>query len=247
MPATTDVTFPAARGHPMRAALAVPAAGAGKRPGVIVIHEIFGLNDDIRRISARIADLGYVALAPDLFDGPRMRLLCVARTMAALNRGHGEAFDDLDAARSWLVARTEVEASRIGVIGFCMGGGFALLYAARAPLGVAASFYGAAPKTTKELEGICPVLGSFGGRDRVFASHGRRLEQMLTEMKVPHDVRIYDDAGHSFMSQHTGVLAQLSAYGPMKVGYNAAAAEDSWQRIEAFFKQHLSRSLGGKE
>src|SRR5690349_5341033 len=99
MPVPTDLTFPAAGGHPMRAALAVPAALAGKRPGVIVIHEIFGLNDDIRRITGRVADLGYVALAPDLYDRGGMRLLCVARTMAALRRREGTAFDDLDAAR----------------------------------------------------------------------------------------------------------------------------------------------------
>jgi carboxymethylenebutenolidase len=238
MPATTDVVFPAAGGHAMRAALALPRA-AEKRPGVIVIHEIFGLNDDIRRITARIADLGYVAVAPDLFDRPGIRLLCVARTMVALGRGAGEAFDDLEAARGWLTTREEVDARRLGVIGFCMGGGFALLYALRAPLGVAATFYGAAPKTAKELEGVCPVLGSFGGRDRVFAPHGRRLERMLSDLGVPHDVRVYADAGHSFMSHHSGVFARLSAYGPMKVGYNAAAAEDSWQRIEAFFREHL--------
>lgn len=222
----------------MRAALALPHA-TGKRPGVIVIHEIFGLNDDIRQITGRVADLGYVALAPDLYDHSGPRVLCVARTMASLNRGQGQAFDDLDAARAWLAARPEVEASRVGVIGFCMGGGFALLYAVRAPLGAAAVFYGAAPKTAKELEGICPVLGGYGGRDRVFARHGRRLKEFLTGLNVPQDVRIYEDAGHSFMSQHTGLLATLSAYGPMKVGYNAAAADDSWKRIGEFFRQHL--------
>jgi carboxymethylenebutenolidase len=238
MPSTIDVTFPASGGCNMRAAFAAPQ-GAGKRPGVIVIHEIFGLNDDIRRIAGRIADLGYVALAPDLYDRPGPRLLCIARTMAALQRRSGNAFDDLDAARAWLSARPEVEAARIGVIGFCLGGGFALLYAVRAPLGVAAVFYGDVPKAAKELEGVCPVLGSYGGRDRIFAPQGRRLEQLLTATNVPHDVRIYDDAGHSFMSQHTGLFAQLSAYGPMKIGYNPAAAEDSWKRIAAFFSRHL--------
>ena len=97
----------------MRAAFALPAGGT-PRPGVIVIHEIFGLNDDMRRIAARFADLGYVALAPDLFDTGGPRLLCVARTIMALQRGDGAGFADLDAARAWLGARPEVDASRIG-------------------------------------------------------------------------------------------------------------------------------------
>ncbi|TMA47285.1 MAG: hypothetical protein E6J81_08595, partial [Deltaproteobacteria bacterium] len=67
MAAARDLSFPAANGRPMRAAFALPAPG-GKRPGMIVVHEIFGLNDDIRRITGRFADLGFVALAPDLFD-----------------------------------------------------------------------------------------------------------------------------------------------------------------------------------
>jgi len=238
MPATTDLTFPAAGGKAMQAALALPRL-PGKRPAVIVIHEIFGLNDDIRGITGRVADLGYVALAPDLYDRPGIRLVCIARTMATLRRGRGDAFDDLDAARAWLAARPEVDATRLGVVGFCMGGSFALLYAVRAPLGVAAVFYCEAPKTAQQLEGVCPVLGGFGGRDRLFAAHGRRLEQMLTELNVPHDVRLYDDAGHSYMSQHGGWLARMAGHGPMKVGYNPAAAEDSWKRMREFFAQHL--------
>src|SRR5205814_5573132 len=109
-------------GRPMRAALALPAS-SGPRPAVIVIHEIFGLNDDIRRITARVADLGWVALAPDLYDTAGPRALCVLRAMLALRRTEGPAFDDLEAARAWLVARAEVDARRTGVIGFCMGGG----------------------------------------------------------------------------------------------------------------------------
>jgi len=124
----TGVTFPAADGRAMRAALAAPAE-SGKFPGVIVIHEIFGLNADIRRIASRIADLGYVALAPDLYDKPGPRPICIARTLLTLNRGSGAAFDDLDAARRFLQGQANVDSSRIGVIGFCMGGGIALLYA----------------------------------------------------------------------------------------------------------------------
>src|SRR5712692_5220122 len=143
---TSDITFPAADGHPMRAAYAAPGDGRA-HAGVIVIHEIFGLNDDIRRITARVAGLGYAALAPDLYDGPSPRLICIARTMLALARGEGTAFADLDAARQFLQQQRNVEGSRIGVIGFCMGGGFALMFARRARLGVAADFYGDVPKT----------------------------------------------------------------------------------------------------
>src|SRR5271166_1822907 len=129
---TTDITFPADGGRPMRAAYAAPPdsqkqPGGQKVPGLIVIHEIFGLNDDIRRITGRLADLGYVALAPHLYDKPGMRALCVMRTMLTLRSGEGEAFQDLEAARIFLQKQPGVDPSKIGVIGFCMGGGFALL------------------------------------------------------------------------------------------------------------------------
>ncbi|HVA78189.1 MAG TPA: dienelactone hydrolase family protein [Candidatus Binataceae bacterium] len=235
-----DITFPAAGGRPMRAAIAGGEDGA-KRPGVIVIHEIFGLNDDIRRITARVAGLGYVALAPDLYDGPGLRAICIARTLMSLNRGTGQAFEDLESARKFLAGQPSVDSSRIGVIGFCMGGGFALLYAVRAPMNVCATFYGDVPKTADKIRGVCPVLGGYGADDKLFASQGRRLDTLLAENAVEHDVKLYDGAGHSFMSRHEGALAKLAAYGPMRVGYNHAAAEDSWKRIDAFFARHLGR------
>ena len=235
---TVDTSFPSSTGRPMHAALALPAT-PGRRPAVIVIHEIFGLNGDIRRITARFADLGYVALAPNLYDTDGPRALCVLRTLLALRRREGAAFADLDAARAWLVARADVDATRVGVAGFCLGGGFALLYAVRAPLGAAAAFYGDVPSSADDLRQICPVVAGFGGRDRLFAGQGRRLETHLAALGVPHDVRIYPDAGHSYMSHHSGVLATLGAWGPMAAGYDPAAAEDSWERMGAFFRTHL--------
>ena len=236
---TTDITFPAADG-PMRAAYAAPS-DSQKHPGVIVIHEIFGLNDDIRRITGMVADLGYAALAPDLYDRDGMRLICIARTLMTLNRGEGDAFKDLDAARKFLQQQPSVDAARIGVIGFCMGGGFALMYAARAQLGVAATFYGDVPKNTDPLRGICPVLGGYGGQDRLFAAQGRRLETLLTELGIDHDVKVYEEAGHSFMSRNSGFLASIGKISPIRAAYNPEAAEDSWKRIEAFFGRHLGR------
>src|SRR6266481_8277838 len=237
---TTDITFPSHDGRAMRAAYAA-SSDSQKRPGVIVIHEIFGLNDDIRRITGMVADLGYAALAPDLYDRDGARLICIARTLMTLNRGDGDAFKDLDAARKFLQQQPGVDSARIGVIGFCMGGGFALMYAARAPLGVAATFYGDVPKTTEQLRGVCPVLGGYGKQDKMFVAQGRRLETLLTELGVAQDVKIYPDAGHSFMSQNSGILASIGKISPMKAGYNPEAAEDSWKRIETFFARHLGR------
>ena len=238
MATTTDVTFPASTGRLMRAALALPTGG-GRRPAMIVIHEAFGLNDDIRRLTGRFADLGYVALAPDLFDTGAPRALCVLRAFLAVRRREGPAFADLEAARTCLAARSDVDATRTGVAGFCLGGGFALLYAVRAPLGAAAVFYGEVPSSTDELRGVCPVVAGYGGRDRIFASQGRRLDEHLAALGVAHDVRIYPDAGHSYMSPHTGAMATLGAWGPMRVGFNAEAERDSWSRMADFFARHL--------
>ncbi|GAB4323930.1 MAG: dienelactone hydrolase family protein [Dehalococcoidia bacterium] len=225
-----------------RAELALPP-GAGPFPGVVVIHEAFGLNRDIREKAHRFAAMGYAALAPDLLEGRGPKPICIVRLMRELGRGRGLAFDDLDACSAYLAERPEVDRSRIGVAGFCMGGGFALLYAARAPVGAAAVFYGAVPKDEQELEDVCPVVGGYGERDRTFARQGRRLVEILERRGVPHDVAFYPEAGHSYMSEHRGVLPKIASWGPMKIGFNALAAEDSWARIERFFGEHLG--VGG--
>lgn len=235
-----DLRLPSSTDRYLRAHLALPAKD-GPRPAVIVIHELFGLNDDMRAIAARVASLGYVVLAPDLYSaqgGPRP--LCIARTMRALSSGDGgQAVADLEAARRWLAAREDVIPDRVGVIGFCMGGGFALLFAARSPLSVAGVFYGAVPREPAALEGICPVVAGYGAEDRVFAEQPGRLEQAMESIGVRHDVKVYEGAGHSFMNRHGRFATALMSRGPMRVGYNAEAAEDSWRRVEAFFAEHL--------
>jgi len=236
----SSVSIPRRDGTTMRAHLALPSGDGAARPGIVVLHEMFGLNDDIRRITDRFADSGYVALAPDLFDRPGVRALCIANTMLSLRARSGPAFTDIDLAREFLSAHPGVDAERIAVAGFCLGGGFALLVALQGPYKVAAPYYGEVPKDVKTIEGICPVVAGFGGKDRIYASHGERLERHLTALGVTHDVKIYPDAGHSYMSEHEPTfVVRLAERGPMKVGYVRTAAEDSWQRMLAFFEKHL--------
>ncbi len=224
------------------AAVAMPEGGREPRPGVIVIHEMLGLNDDIRRIARRFADASYVAVAPDLFAGLGPRPICILRTLAAYRSGGGRALETIEAARAWLADQDMVDGSRIGVAGFCMGGGFALLLGVRSNVGVAATFYGDVPRRARELEGVCPVVAGYGGKDRLFAGRGRRLEEHLRELGIAHDVKVYADAGHSFMSQHKGLTAAIGALGPLRAGYNEAAAEDSWARMLGFFAEHLGEA-----
>lgn len=218
----------------LRAHLAVPA-GPGPWPGVVVLHEAFGLTDDIRAQADRLAAEGYLAVAPDLFSAGGVR--CLRATFAASLRGHGPAFGDIEATRAWLAARADCT-GRVGVIGFCLGGGFALAAAARG-FDAAAPNYGRLPSGVEDLlRGACPVVASYGGRDATLRGVAGRLEGMLSDLGVEHDVREYPDAGHSFLNRETGLLV-----GVMRVtgigGHHGPSAADAWSRILGWFDRHL--------
>ena len=103
------------------------------------------------------------------------------------------------------------------------------------------AFYADVPKNADALRGVPPVVAGFGGRDRLFGPGASRLRAHLEKLDVPCDIRVYPTAGHSYMSPHENLLARLGAFGPMKVGYDEAASEDSWQRMLRFFEEHLTR------
>lgn len=214
-------------------------AGAGPHPAVLVIHELWGLTADVERICGRLAAAGYAALAPELY-GPGRRPICIARAVRDLARGGGGGVGRAGEALRALRERPEVDGTRVGAIGFCMGGGFALLLGAREELRATAVNYGRVPESAAELEGLCPVVASYGGRDRQLISHFERLRRFLEEREIPHDAELYPEAGHSFMNRSLPRSGARALRPLATVEYRPREAEDAWRRILAFFAGQLA-------
>lgn len=246
-PEITDVdiedTVPGASAG-LTGVLGVPA-GTGPWPGVVVVHEAFGVSDVMRGHVERMARAGYLALMPDLFaEGGARR--CMLVTFRALAAGEGRAFADLESARQTLIARTDCS-GKVGVLGLCMGGGFALVAATRG-FDVSSVNYGRLPKDLDAtLAGACPIVASYGGRDKSLPGAAGKLEASLTRLGIQHDVKEYPTAGHSFLNEAetAGPVLRFTVNRIMGVGSNPDAAADAWQRIDAFFAEHLGTSSGG--
>jgi carboxymethylenebutenolidase len=206
--------------------LAMPD-GDGPHPGVVVIHEAYGLDDHIKGVTRRFAGAGYAALAVDLFTD-RIRAVCMARYMTGLLMGsvNVAGIDDLKSGLTFLAKLPGVEAQRMGAIGFCMGGGFAIAWACTdSRLKAIAPFYGTNPRPLEVTKRLCPVVGSYPEKDFT-ARSGRALERALTEYGIQHDIKIYPGAEHSFFNDARG-------------RYNEEAADDAWHRVLTFFDQKL--------
>jgi carboxymethylenebutenolidase len=216
--------------------IAKPPVGDGPWPGVVVLHEAFGLTDDIREQATRLAAAGYLAVAPDLYRGRGMRR-CLLATFKALRAERGRPFDDIDAVRRELAEREDCT-GKVGVIGFCMGGGFALLTAARG-FDASAPNYSPLPRDLDAaLSGACPIVASFGARDLELRGAAPKVKAALERAGVEHDVKEYPDAGHSFFNRHnTGVFRPVLRVAG--VGFHQPSAEDAWGRILRFFATHL--------
>jgi carboxymethylenebutenolidase len=230
----TDLTIPSTDTS-IKAYLAVPT-GAGPWPGVVVIQDAFGLTNVTRAHADRLASYGFLALAPDLYSRGGM-VRCVRTTFRSMLSGTGQAYDDIEAARESLIKQADCS-GRIGVIGFCMGGGFALMTARRG-FDAAAPNYGQLPKDMGlALEGACPVVASFGAKDRTLRGAAGRLEAALQARGITHDVKEYPDAGHSFLDQFPrGPWTPLMRVAGF--GYHQPSAEDAWRRIRDFLQTQL--------
>jgi carboxymethylenebutenolidase len=223
----TNVKYASAPGDAL-GYLSLPKS-KGKHPAIIVIQEWWGVTDWIREDADRFASQGFVALAPDLYRGKSTNDPEVAHE---LMRGMPEdrAAADLRATFNYLASRADVDASRIGVIGWCMGGGHALnLTLAEPRIAATVINYGHLVTDPASIAKVkAPILGHFGGKDRgIPPADVKAFDQALKKAGKSSDIKIYDDARHGFMNPNN------------KGGYAPADTKDAWKRIDAFLAKWL--------
>jgi carboxymethylenebutenolidase len=228
--APVDVSYPS--GSETVHALLYTPTGAAKHPAVIVIHEWWGLNDWVKEQAADLAAHGYVALAVDLYRG---QVATDPETAHEISRGapQDRIIRDLSAADTFLRADKHVDPNRLGAIGWCMGGGYALAFAVADPqLKAVVANYGPPPTDTASLAQIhAAILGNYGGLDKgIPPASAEAFAADMKKLGKPVDLKIYPDAGHAFENPNN------------KTGYRAEDTADAKSRYLHFF----ARELGGR-
>jgi carboxymethylenebutenolidase len=229
---TTETVQFTSDGHTMRAFLARPAQAAGKElPTLLVLHEWWGLTDHIKEIARRCAAAGYAALVPDLYSRHGYKVAQNLQEAAALmNAISAQAvLRDLNQATRYLKSRPFVDAQRIGVLGFSMGGTFALTQATHnSDLRAAVAFYGKVPPIESLNYLLCPVMFHHAAKDGwVTRQEADRLNEGFEKFGKTGIVHVYPQADHAFFNDSRPEV------------YRAEDATLAWQRTMQFFGQHL--------
>lgn len=216
-------------GVEIRGFLARPAAAEGALPGILVIHEWWGLNDNIRNMARQLAGEGYVALAVDLYEGGVAEDPDAARALLNIAQENEDRLEEnLRQALATLSDRSG--GGPIGVVGWCFGGGWSLRTALLAPEQISAvvMYYGRVSSDAEELAALqSPLLGIFGAEDGGIPVEGvRAFESTLNELGKSAEIHVYEGADHAFAN-------------PSGHNYQAEAAQDAWSRTLIFFAQHL--------
>jgi carboxymethylenebutenolidase len=226
---TADVTYGTLEDAPVTGYLARPAGDTSKPPGIIVIHEWWGLNDNIRSMTRELASKGYAALAVDLYRGESASDPEQARElMSATTVREAQLEANLRLAYAYLT--TEIGSPRVGVIGWCFGGGWSLRTGLILPgeIDAVVIYYGRLVTERDRLATLgMPILGLFGGADQGIPLESvREFEATLADLGKAAEIHVYDGAGHAFAN-------------PSGTRYVREAAEDAWAKTLAFFGEHL--------
>ncbi len=230
-----EITLPGddALGDPASPAVAALPQGATR--GMVVIHEIFGRQPEIDAVVLRFAEAGYAAIAPDLFFAGKLPCLrAVMRSMRAAE--DTPPLRQAQRARAYLCAQRNLDPSKVGLIGFCFGGMFAL--AAGRGWGAVCSNYGEVP-STEAMRGIGPVIACYGGRDRSMRGKDAQLRKRLEPLGITPEVHVYPDAGHSFLTEGSHPLMAALSWPLMHLAFHEPSARDAWPKIMDFFARTL--------
>jgi len=201
--------------------------GNDSAPGLVVIQEWWGVNDQIKAVADRCAAQGYRAMVPDLYKGKVTLDAAEAKhLMTNLNFADAAGQDIRGAAQ-----HLKQSSKKVGVVGFCMGGALALYAASKnSKIGACVIFYGIHPKVKPDLPNVhAPVLGNYGEKDKsVPPAVVHDLERQLKDLGKQVDMKVYKDADHAFFNDTRPEV------------YDAEASADAWQRTTAFLRKHLS-------
>jgi carboxymethylenebutenolidase len=207
----------------------------GARRGVVVLHELYGRQPEIDRVVDRFAAAGYAAVEPDLW-GDTPRPFCLARSMVDIQRGQGRFIDVIRGARDWLCREAHLPTDAVGLIGFCIGGGFAL--AAGGGFGAVSTNYGPIPPDSV-LARLPPTIGCYGAQDRIFGGMGPVLDRRLRALGVPVETHTFDEVGHSFLTAGNHPIAAALSRPLFRLDYRPETAERAWGQILDFFGRTL--------